>query len=81
MANLRKYPRGRPHTLQRLWRRTPNFGTRRDFMIMLVFATLYLLAADCNGSPMATKNSAASSSVFAVVTIVMSIPRALSTLS
>src|ERR1700679_612935 len=38
-------------------------------------------AAFCNGKPIATKNSEASSSVLAVVTIVTSIPRVLSTLS
>jgi hypothetical protein len=38
IANFRKYPRGRPQTLHRLWRRTLNFGARRDLMIKLVFA-------------------------------------------
>src|SRR5882762_1466155 len=36
--NLRRYPRGRPHTWHRLWLRTLNFGVRCCFRMRLFFA-------------------------------------------
>jgi hypothetical protein len=78
IANFRKKPRGRPQTLQRLCLRTENFGTRVALTIMLVFAIYFPF---CSGKPIAVKNSEASSSVLAVVTMVISIPRVLSILS
>jgi len=38
MANLRRYPRGRPQTRQRLCPRTANFGFSLDCSIELVLA-------------------------------------------
>ena len=75
--------------------RTANFGLRFDLTIKLVLAITWtplfvLRGADqarvgrlalCSGSPIASRNAVASSSFLAVVTITMSMPRALSTLS
>jgi hypothetical protein len=41
IANLRKYPLGRPQTLQRWYRLTKNLGLRCAFAIKDFFATLF----------------------------------------
>lgn len=86
------YERGRPHTRQRLTRRVENFGSRLALIIIDFLATKSLLTpraragstrpyAVRNGIPSAERSAIASSSVFAVVTIVTSIPRSLSMVS
>jgi hypothetical protein len=40
MLNCLMYARGRPHSLQRLYFLTPNFGVRLDFTISDVLAKL-----------------------------------------
>ena len=90
MPNRRMYPRARPQIPHRVYPRTANFGVRFCFAIHDFFATApsllcssrhtglqpaYADSARCNGSPMPSRKAAASSSVWAVVTIVMSIPR------
>ena len=64
-------------------RRAPrlNDQTRLCHYSSYLCGPVVLDAAFCNGKPIATKNSEASSSVLAVVTIVTSMPRVLSTLS
>src|SRR5580658_232365 len=65
-----------------LWR-APRFNdqTRLCHYSSYLCGPMVLEAVFCNGKPIATKNSEASSSVLAVVTIVTSMPRVLSTLS
>ncbi len=38
----RMYARGRPHRLQRLWKRTLNLGVRFHFSILHFLANIYL---------------------------------------
>ena len=75
----RIYPRGRPHNEHRLRTRV-GYLRRVSLMIKLFFATAPLLAYAqwANGIPNRRSSSRASSSVFAVVTTVTSIPRTLS---
>ena len=44
MANFRRYPRDLPHTRQRLYRRTANFGVLLALLIRDFFAILLLSA-------------------------------------
>src|SRR2546423_10494123 len=44
MANFRKYPRALPHTRQRLYRRTANFGVLFALLMRDFFAILLLSA-------------------------------------
>ena len=81
------YARGRPHLRQRLRRRIPNFGAFRSFTLFAVVAIHSFvrqaegLTQFClNGMPINWSSRRASSSVFAVVTTEMFMPRALSTL-
>lgn len=80
MPNFRMYARGRPHTWQRLWKRTAYFGFCFHLSIADFFANpiyLYLL----NGMPSWVSRERASSSLLAVVTMDTSRPRSLSMLS
>jgi len=79
MPNLRMYARGRPHSRQRLWNRTLNFGVRFQRSIADFFAKILYLFR--NGMPSCPSSERPSSSVFAVVTIATSRPRSLSILS
>jgi hypothetical protein len=82
IPNLRRYARGRPHLLHRKYALTLNFGG------LFAFATKHFFATDSpfpqdwrSGMPRSMMSSFASSSVFAVVTIVTSMPMTFSTLS
>src|SRR6476620_4315379 len=77
-ANFRRYARGRPQRLQRLRSRTLNFGVLSSFAIFAVVAIVFLPYAFRNGMPSSCNSRRDSSSVFAVVTTEMFIPRALS---
>jgi len=84
MPNLRRYARGRPHLLHLKYARTLNFGGLFDFAIKHFFATdspFPPYQVWRSGIPRSMMSSFASSSVFAVVTIVTSIPMTLRTLS
>jgi hypothetical protein len=84
-ANFRRYARGRPQRLQRFLNRTLNFGVFASLAIFAVVAMLCLYRlslsgyAVLNGIPSSCSSFRDSSSVFAVVTTEMFIPRALST--
>ena len=93
MSNFRKYPRGRPQSGQRLRCRTGNFGVLRllakcDSLDIIYPASRFtrpLRPASAsyvlNGTPRCRSSERASSSVVALVTNVMFIPRILSTLA
>ena len=77
--NFRMNARRRPHRLHRLYFRALNFGFRSAFTINDILANALLhshqdFAAAANGMPSNCSSSRASLSVFAVVTIVMSMP-------
>ena len=76
--NLRYTECGRPHRLQRVYARTANFGLRAALLMSAFFATVQL---SLKGNPSAVSSARPSSSVPAVVTTVMSIPRTRSVLS
>jgi len=74
--------RGRPHTVQRWYARTLNFGVRfalaiNDFLAMVLPPRAY----EAKGMPRSSRSFLDSSSVFAVVTMLISSPRRRSTLS
>ena len=81
------YERGRPHRLQRLRWRIANFGAFLTAAFHAFVAIVSPSSFPCvlqsrrNGSPSAARRLRASSSVFAVDTIVTFMPRALSTLA
>src|SRR5579863_6255045 len=72
--NLRRYPRGRPQSLQRLCLRELNFGFRASLTRFAVVAINPLYAPWRNGMPKARSSARAELSSFAVVTIVMFMP-------
>ena len=78
--NLRRYPRGRPHTLQRFFVRTLYFGSRFALTIWDVFAIAYVRSF-ANGIPIISNKRRPSSSLRAVVTMFTCSPRIRSTLS
>jgi hypothetical protein len=91
MPNLRRNPRGRPHSWQRLCLRLLNFGFRASFTLFAVVAInpLNPLPASYadrtyapwrNGIPKCFNSAFAWLSSLAVVTIVMFIPFIFSTL-
>jgi len=74
--------RGRPHTTQRWYPRTPNFGVRFAFAIIDFLAIVSPPAAyEAKGMPRSSSKRFDSSSDFAVVTMLTSSPRRRSTLS
>ena len=80
MPNLRKNPRGRPHSWQRLCLRQPNFGFRASFTRFAVVAINPLLYAPCRkGMPKCLSSARAPLSSAAVVTMVMFMPFSFST--
>jgi len=82
--NLRIYARGRPHLLHLKYALTLNFGGLFAFAIKHFFATdspFPPYQVWRSGMPRSMMSSLASSSVFAVVTIVTSMPMTLSILS
>jgi len=80
-ANFRRYARGRPQRWQRFLRRILYFGVLDSLAIFAVVAMLCLLLryAFLKGIPRSCSSLRDSSSVFAVVTTEMFMPRALST--
>ena len=77
-----RYAWGRPQILQRLYSLVENFAFRCCFTFIAVLAMKFSsLSYFANGILNNVNNSRASSSVFAVVTNITSIPRTLSTLS
>jgi len=82
MPKSRRNARGRPQRWQRLYPRTLNFGVRFHFSTSDFLATENPLAyRRRNGMFMSLSSSRPSSSVFAVVTIVTSMPRIFATFS
>ena len=81
MRKRRKNARGRPHSGQRLYARTLNFGGRDAFTINDVFAIALRSRQARNGMPSARSNIFASASVRAVVQMTTVRPLILSTLS
>ena len=80
--NLRRNPRGRPQSWQRLCLRQLNFGFRASFTLFAVVA-IFLLSpyAPCRkGMPKARSSALAWLSSLAVVTMVMFMPFIFSTL-
>ena len=74
--NFLKTARGRPHLLQRVYSRTPNFFGRPALTISDFFATQpSRRPSAANGSPSAFRSARAGSSVSAVVVIATSTPR------
>ena len=79
--NFRRKPRGRPQIWQRLRRRTLNFGVFFAFAILAVVAIRFLFSAYFRkGMPRCLSRASASGSLWAVVTMVMFMPLAFSTL-
>lgn len=76
-----KYACGRPQILQRLYSLVENFCFRCCFTFIDVFAIKIPSYCFANGIPNWVNNSRPSSSVFAVVTTITSIPLILSILS
>lgn len=79
--NFRRKALGRPQSGHRLCCRTLNFGLRVAATIFEVFATILPLDQERNGIPRYFRRARPSSSVRAVVTMVMFIPFTFSTLS
>ncbi len=75
----RIYARGRPQIWQRFFLRDENFGSRFDRTTCEIFA-IYVRSF-ANGMPIISSNRRPSSSVLAVVTMLICIPRMRSTLS
>ena len=67
--------RARPQRRQRVYARTLNFGFRCCFWMRAFFAIDHPCPSRLNGNPSARSNARPWSSVSAVVTIVMSMPR------
>ena len=82
-AKRRMYPRGRPHTAQRLCWRTSKRDPRRALAMLDFFATGVQSSSYVawNGMPRSSRSLRPSSSVFAVVTMLISSPRSRSILS
>jgi hypothetical protein len=81
-ANRRNTARCRPHRRHRVYRLAENFARRLDLLISAFFAIGSPYAAPAatagsprKGNPSARRRARPSSSVSAVVTIVMSMPR------
>ena len=79
MLNLRRNPRGRPHSLQRLCWRVRKEGFFASLTRFAVVAIYLLNSYALNGMPMCFNRARAWSSVRAVVTIVTFMPFSLST--
>jgi len=81
IPNLRRNPRGRPHSWHRLCLRQLNFGFRASFTLFAVVAIKPLVPyAPCrNGIPKWRSSARAPLSSLAVVTMVMFIPFSFST--
>ena len=79
--NFRYTARGRPQRLQREYCRVLNFCGRAALAMRLFLAKLSSYASDRNGRPSSRRSASASSSVEAVVVIVTSSPRTVSTSS
>ena len=79
-AKYRINARDRPHTLHRFFFRVENFASRLARTIMEVFAIAYVRSFE-NGMPIISSNRRPSSSFFAVVMMLICIPRMRSTLS
>jgi len=87
--NLRYTARGLPHRRHRVYSRTPNFAGFSCFSVNAFFAislpcyeaSAATAGAPSNGKPSAMSSDLPSSSVLAVVTTVMSMPRTFTTLS
>jgi len=85
--NLRRYARARPHRWHRATLRLVNFGFRLPLSIQHFFAigppsqATSTGVSPRNGMPISRNSAMATSSRFASVTIVMSIPWIRSTLS
>jgi len=80
MPNLRRNPRGRPQSWQRLCLRQLNFGFRASFTRFAVVAINPLYAPCRKGMPKWRSSARAWLSSRAVVTIVMFMPFSFSTL-
>jgi hypothetical protein len=81
IANRRMYPRGRPQIEQRLCCWTLWRAGRFAFAIIDFFATKLPRYDDWNGMPSSWRSLRPSSSVLAVVTMLISSPRSRSILS